>query len=392
MANPNDQIIGNVANAANASQTYDSTKPVRSTASATYTPTGLNDPNNLTAYNQRQEQQLNDMYDKNLASAQQRYKTAYDQNASTLQAERDKIDPQYQQAMSQQDAISQRDRRNNNIQAQANGLNTGAGSQMQLAASVSNQANMAAIERQKQQALDDANRRMSDLQISYQNQIAQAAADNDLERAKALYQEYQNAYNRQLQAENTNYERAQYAENQAYTRAFNEENRDYTRQFNEENRDYSRQQDEYQKQQAQAALLASYGDFSGYRDLYGYDSSATDYMSNLWMMQNPSLAYTLGKLSAEDYFKLTGQQPPDVAAAEAAASSGRRGGGGYYGGYYPDNGSSPDSVRTAYSPKDIYEANKKANVQGFTQSPSNDAQAAALLQEYNNRMARHYGT
>ena len=48
---------------------YDSTQPVRSTAPAYYTPTGVNDPNNLQAFNQQNEQRLNTMYDANRENA-----------------------------------------------------------------------------------------------------------------------------------------------------------------------------------------------------------------------------------------------------------------------------------------------------------------------------------
>lgn len=289
----------------------------------------------LDAYNQGREQQIRDVYAKarqnNLAALQ----TAYDQNLSNAQANRDKITPQYQDSMNQLGAEYERQRRNNNLQAQANGLNTGANSQMQLGQMNVYSQGQAGMQRQMNEALDTADRGILDLKTNYQNQISQAAANNDYQLAAALLDEYGNQFQRQSQ---------------------------------------------------EAARLAEYGDFSLYTNIYGADAARN--MERSWMLQNPQLAYTLGKITADEYFKMTGTMPPDKVEQATSGGSGRGG----YGGYYPDNGSSPDSVRTAYAPKDVYEANKAAGVQGFTQSPSSNAQAAALLQEYNNRMAQHYMT
>ena len=301
----------------------------------TTTPTSIVTGNaTLDAYNQGREQQIRDVYAKarqnNLAALQ----TAYDQNLSNAQANRDKITPQYQDSMNQLGAEYERQRRNNNLQAQANGLNTGANSQMQLGQMNVYSQGQAGMQRQMNEALDAADRGILDLKTNYQNQISQAAANNDYQLAAALLDEYGNQFQRQSQ---------------------------------------------------EAARLAEYGDFSLYTNIYGADAARN--MERSWLLQNPQLAYTLGKITADEYFKMTGTMPPDKVEQATSGGSGRG-----YGGYYPDNGSSPDSVRTAYSPKDVYEANKKAGVQGFTQSPSNDPQAAAMLQEYNNRMAAHYGT
>lgn len=305
------------------STAYDSTQPVRSTAPSSYTPTGVNDPANLQQFNQQNEQKLNTMYDANRDSALAQLKTAYDQNLSNEQAAMDKIAPQYQESANQLGADYERQRRNNNLQAQANGLNTGANSQMQLAASNAYQAGQASLQKAQNQALQDAQRRITDLQNKYQNDIAAAIADNDAQRAAALYNEYQNAYKRQVDIENTNYQRNVQAEQQAYERAFQEEQRDYSRQFNEDAKNYERQQ-------SQATQLAQYGDFSGFRSLYGEE--VANQMERTWLLNNPALAYTLGKISADEYFRMTGKMPPGTAVAEEASSGGGRGYGYGYGG------------------------------------------------------------
>ena len=74
-----------------------------------------------------------------------------------------------------------------------------------------------------------------------------------------------------------------------------------------------------------AQTLAQYGDFSGYSDLYGADAARQ--MSATWEIQNPLLAYNLGRIDAARYQQITGAYPPGY-------STGSSGGGGRsYGGY-----------------------------------------------------------
>lgn len=94
------------------------------------------------------------------------------------------------------------------------------------------------------------------MQQNYQNQIAQAAANNDYQMAAALLDEYGAQYDRVMQ---------------------------------------------------QAAQLADYGDFSLYAGIYGVD--AAQQMEQIWTAQNPDLAYNLGKMTAEEYFNMTGRYP-----------------------------------------------------------------------------------
>lgn len=56
----------------------------------------------------------------------------------------------------------------------------------------------------------------------------------------------------------------------------------------------------------------------------GMNAQQANALRQMWIASNPAAAYVNGALSASDYFKLTGQQPPDVAAAQEAS-----GGGGY---------------------------------------------------------------
>lgn len=303
---------------------YDSTQPVRSQASATYTPTGLSDQNNLNAYNDRNMQQLQNVYNTAQQNTNAALKTAYDQNMSTAQAARDKITPQYQQAQNQLAAQNEVQRRNLNMQGAANGLNTGAGSQLALGQSMAYQRNAGNLARSEQEALGQADRGIADLQMNYQNAVAEAAANNNYKLAAAMLDEYQNQYNRQKALEDQNYQRQQQAEQQAYQRAFNEENRDYERRTNEENRDYTRtwnqNERDYERQMNEAQQRANFGDFSAYKDIYNEDTANA--MELMWALQNPDAAWAAGKLKAEDYVALTGRNPSQPAGDVS----------GYYGG------------------------------------------------------------
>lgn len=292
------------------SETVSRTVPVE------YTPTGMYVQENLDRYNADREAQIRALY----AAAQQNtlngLRTAYDQNMSDASAARDLISPQYQERMNALSSEYERQRRNNNMQAAVNGLNTGAGSQMALAQSAAYQANQGNLARSENEALNEANRRIQDLQRNYQNAVAEATASNNYKLAAALMDEYQNAYNRQMNLENTNYQRSLQNEQQNYTRTWNENERDYSRGMDE------------------AAQKAQYGDFSGFKDVYG-DEVAKG-MEAAWALQNPQQAWASGKISSADYYALTGRMPNDP----NSVASQLPGGGGTYGGVTPTAASS----------------------------------------------------
>ena len=152
----------------------------------------------LNQYNAQREQKIRGLYDASKNNALQGLKTAYDQSLSAQQRAADKISPQYQESMNQLSAEYERQRRNNNMQAAANGLNTGAGSQMQLGQMNAYSTAKSGLQKQENEALDTANQNMVDLKTNYQNQIAQATANNDYQQAAALLDEYGKQYERQM--------------------------------------------------------------------------------------------------------------------------------------------------------------------------------------------------
>lgn len=148
----------------------------------------------------------------------------------------------------------ERNRRNFNQQAAANGLNTGTASQAVLAQNSTWQRDYGNLRTAEADALTAADQQMAALETQYKSAVAQAIAENDYNRAKALMDEY----------------------------------------GNQENRDA-----------AMAKILAGYGDFSGYAKLYGDD--VANNMAQYWISKNPKLAYGMGRISAEDYARLTGK-------------------------------------------------------------------------------------
>ena len=203
-------------------------------------------------------QGVNDMYEAQKKSQLAGLESAYQQNLSNAQAARDAIPRQYQERANDLAVQYERNRRNLNQQANANGLNTGAGSQMQLSLGSNYQRDYGGIRTAQQQAIDQAERGIRDLQAAYNSSVQQAVADNDFRRTQALLADYQQRYQQQLQA---------------------------------------------------AQNMAQYGDFSGYNGIPGYSNEAIANMQNVWQASNPDLAYRTGRITAEQYYQMTGTYP-----------------------------------------------------------------------------------
>ena len=85
-----------------------------------------------------------------------------------------------------------------------------------------------------------------------------------------------------------------------------------------------REQESLQLQQAESR--ARYGDFSGYEALYGPEAAAQ--MRRSWDYGNPAAAYLSGRLSAGDYYSLTGRWPVGYQVPGSGGGYGGGGGGG----------------------------------------------------------------
>lgn len=223
----------------------------------------------LTEQLNQQTNQLNQMYDANKQAQLAQLESAYNQNMSNAQAAYNQINPAYQQRANDLAVQYERNRRNFNIQAAGNGLNTGTASQAALAQNSAYQRDYGNLRTAQQNALNEAQRGMNDLTAAYNSNVAAAGAQNDFERSRALLDQYKTNYSNQLTL---------------------------------------------------AANLAKYGDFSGYNGIY--DSAQIKTMKNNWIASNPDLAYRTGAITAAKYKKLTGSYP-----AGYSASGGGNGGG-----------------------------------------------------------------
>ena len=134
--------------------------------------------------------EINAMYDAQRAQQEQSLKSAYDQNVQTLQNSKAAIAPMYNQQANDLATQYERTRRNNNMQADVNGLNTGYGSQMALAQQSNYLNSFGKIRSAQAQAEQAVNQKLADLEVNYKNSVAQALAENDYQKAAAMLQEY----------------------------------------------------------------------------------------------------------------------------------------------------------------------------------------------------------
>lgn len=215
---------------------------------------------------------INQMYDAQKTAHIKELESAYNQSMSDAKAAAEKIPGTYQQKANDLAVQYERNRRNFNQQAAGAGLNTGTASQAALAQNSTWQRDYGNLRAAQADAQAEADRGIANLTSRYQSSIAAAIADNDYKRAAALLDEYNN---------------------------------------------------QYQRDMTQAQILAQFGDFTGYANLYGQE--AADNMANVWKNENPGLAYNTGRITAEEYRSITGSYPPGYTPPAS--------GGGWYGGY-----------------------------------------------------------
>jgi len=214
---------------------------------------------------------VNSLYDAQRQAALTALKTAYENNKVTLDAQAEKIPGIYQDARNTTAAQSEQNRANFNEYAAASGLNSGAGGQAQLAMTNQLLGSLSGIDRSEAEAKNDLETERTRLATNYENAIAQAIADGDLQRAQALYQE------------------AVRVDESLVATSLNQANLDLNY-WSAGNQVYQQQ---LAMQQNKAQTLGAYGNFSGYLDL-GYSQEQIDNMYKVWAAQNPLLAAALG--------------------------------------------------------------------------------------------------
>jgi len=227
----------------------------------------------LDEYVKNSTDSMNQMYDQQRISRLAELNNSYQQSLSAAQQAREQIPGQYQQQANDLAVQYERNKRNLNEQAAANGLNTGTASQAQLMANQGWMKNYGALRTAQANALTAADRGIADLTATHEAKTQAAMADIEASRAEANLKIQQAA-----------------------------------------------QQEQYARDMEQAKLRAGFGDFSGFLSL-GYDQKTIDNMRQVWIAQNPLLAYNTGAIDASTYTKMTGKKAPGAPAAASAASS-----------------------------------------------------------------------
>lgn len=224
-------------------------------------------------YNTARTDAINQIYDAQRRAREEELKAAYDKSKSDYEAARDKIAPEYQKQANDLSVQYERNRQNFNNQAAATGINSGTASQAALARGGEYQRDFGNLRTAEANATAEADRQMANLTAEYQANIRTALADNDYKKAQALLDEYNNGYQRDLK---------------------------------------------------NAQILAEFGDFSAFANLYGADQAKN--MEAVWRAQNPELAasldYAAGKIDAEQYKQLTGKYPAGYIPAGGSGGGG----------------------------------------------------------------------
>lgn len=136
-----------------------------------------------------QEDYIRQMYEANLAANKSQLESDYNQNLSDLGAEESKLGQIYYEQTRQAQAESDRNRQAFQEYANARGLNSGTGGQAELANQNQLSSNLNTLRQSEAEKRAEVERQRVLLGQQYQQAIQKAQAENDLAKAKALYEE-----------------------------------------------------------------------------------------------------------------------------------------------------------------------------------------------------------
>lgn len=189
------------------------------------------------------EELINQMYDSNLASKKTQLQQSYETADSAYAAAKEQNAKTTSQNLTRTAVEGQKAAMNMAQAHDAQGLSSGTRAQARLSLENQTAANMTALRTAQQEADAEVERQRALLAKDYSAAIAQAQADNDLQRAQALY------------------EQAQQAEAQLLA-----------------------------KQEAAAGLMAQVGDYSAYKNLYGLTDAQTEQLSSAYKSSQEAAA------------------------------------------------------------------------------------------------------
>ena len=134
-----------------------------------------------------EEAYINDIYDRQKESTLRTLKSAYDSNVASIDAAKKALDTNSYEAKREVAGDAAITRQRLNEAFAANGLNTGAVGQANLALLNQKAANLNKIDLAKQQAQQEYDAQKAALMQTYQAEVKSAIQQNDADRARALY-------------------------------------------------------------------------------------------------------------------------------------------------------------------------------------------------------------
>lgn len=134
---------------------------------------------------------INSMYDSQKEGTLSQLEAAYNKNVNTLNNTASKIPQQYYEQKREAEGNAAIQRKNMNEVFNANGLNTGAIGQANLAMSNQNSANLSKLNAAQANAQSEVDLQRANLETDYKSAVAKAISDSDFNRAQALYSDYQ---------------------------------------------------------------------------------------------------------------------------------------------------------------------------------------------------------
>ena len=215
--------------------------------------------------------QVNRVYDAAQKAREAELRGAFEESDAAIRQEMRSVPGVYQEQKSAAAALSEQSGRNFREYASAVGLASGAGGQAELARANQLQADLNSLGRQEAEAATKLMDSLTQLKVRYRNDLAQAVAQGEFERAEALLAEYRKEEESRVST----------AREQA-----DEDYRSYESQV-------KAQSESYERARRRAETLAEFGDFSGYRAL-GYTDSEIRAMYDAWRAKNDDLAARMG--------------------------------------------------------------------------------------------------
>ena len=134
-----------------------------------------------------EEAYINDIYDRQKESTLRTLKSAYDSNVASIDTAKKALDTNSYEAKREVAGDAAITRQRLNEAFAANGLNTGAVGQANLALLNQKAANLNKIDLAKQQAQQEYDAQKAALMQTYQAEVKSAIQQNDADKARALY-------------------------------------------------------------------------------------------------------------------------------------------------------------------------------------------------------------